>query len=105
MLVRWSRVQFRSRRPRSSPAFGRFIKLVGFTHKTHSQFPRNFFSFVLIEPMFRYETGEECGIRSARYIVPGWDREKCARIVVESDGVIEPGSFCGELTKSAHAFR
>ena len=48
---------------------------------------------------------EEAAIDPPRDIVPRRDGEEGARIVVEADGVVEPGRLGRHLAKPAHALR
>src|SRR5215467_8331530 len=54
--------------------------------------------------MLRYEASETCAVDAARYVVARRNREKSARVVVESDCVVEPCCFGDLLAKAHHAF-
>src|SRR5580693_2060044 len=55
--------------------------------------------------MFSDQAAEKCAIDAPRHIVPRRNREERPRVVVESDRVVEPCRFGGQLAETHHALR
>src|SRR5690606_23123015 len=60
---------------------------------------------VLINAMLRDQTREINTVDTTRQIMASRNRQERARVVVESDGVVEAGCFGGVLAEAQHAFR
>src|SRR5690242_21631906 len=65
-------------------------KLVGALDQPVPELRRELEGLVFLEPAFRYELRQEAAIDAPGNVVTRRDREERARVVVESDGVVEP---------------
>src|SRR6185312_16357397 len=57
-----------------------------------------------VEAMLGDQPSQERAVDAARNIVPRRDGQEGAGVIVESDGVVEPGRFRRVLTKTQHSF-
>lgn len=65
---------------------------------------RDLEGFVLLKPMFGHQPREEPAIHPPRHVVTRGDGQEGARIVVETNRVVEAGCFRHLLAEAAHAF-
>src|SRR5580658_5479604 len=88
-----------------SPALRSSSEPVGIFDQPIGQIVGHFEGLVLLETMFSDQAAEKCAIDATRHIVPRRNREERPRVVVESDRVVEPCRFGGQLAKTHHALR
>jgi hypothetical protein len=65
---------------------------------------RDLFGFVCAQPMFGDQSGQKARIHSSSHIMAGRNRQEGAGIIIESDGVGEPGRLDHLLVVATHAF-
>src|SRR6266545_4467093 len=95
----------RARTAARSDAQARVSKVVGPLGETIGKLGRQLVGLVLSDPVLCDEPRQKAAIDAARDIVPRRDRQKRARVVVESYRVVEARGLGRLLAEAQHALR
>src|SRR5690606_22525809 len=79
-------------------------KPIRFLCERIGKLPSQFEGFLFPEPVFDDEPRQEGAIHSSGNVMTRRYRRKGARVVVETDRIVEAGGFRREFAETAHAF-